>query len=157
MNDLLKRVHERTGLGVDIMTWTDGTVEIRWKRDYGEEGWSDERWLQAGSIEAGLQGVIDHEDAADREESNQDKEPNKGARRSRLAARRDRGGKPMIERLLYLWNNEDNELILRWRIWKMRWFPYRTAEFIGWDDEKDKIKLGPWKWHRPDALRRRSS
>ena len=67
--DLLARVHERTGLGVDIQTWTNGNVEIRWKRDYGEEGWSDERFAIANSIDGALQAVLDHERKADREEA----------------------------------------------------------------------------------------
>lgn len=62
---LLSVVHDRIGLGVDITTWIDGTVEIRWKRDYGDEGWSDERFAQADSIEGALMAVLEHERLAD--------------------------------------------------------------------------------------------
>lgn len=51
---------------------------------------------------------------------------------------------------------EDGDL-LGWsaslRLWKSYLLPYRTAEFQGWDEEKQDIVLGPWKWHRPDILR----
>lgn len=63
--DLLTRVHEKLGLGVDIQTWANGTVEVRWKRDYGDEGWSDERFAMADSLEGALQAVLDHEQRAD--------------------------------------------------------------------------------------------
>lgn len=66
--DLLSRVHERTGLGVDIQTWTNGNVEIRWKRDYEGE-WSDERFAIADSLDGALQAVLDYEKRADREEA----------------------------------------------------------------------------------------
>lgn len=72
---LLQLVHERTGLGVDITTWVDGTIEVKWKRDYGDEGWSDERFFTAPTIHEALQGVLDHEDAADREDSYQERKP----------------------------------------------------------------------------------
>ena len=65
-DNLLRKVHVRLGLGVDIQTFSDGTVEIRWKRDYGEGyGWSDERWATERSLEAALNAVLKYEDAAD--------------------------------------------------------------------------------------------
>jgi hypothetical protein len=56
----LPRVHQRLG-GVDIQTFADGTVEIRWRRAYGER-LSDEGFVSAASL---LQAVLQHEDAAD--------------------------------------------------------------------------------------------
>ena len=67
MSGLLRQVHLRTGLGVDISTWVDGTVEIRWKRDY-DGVWSDERMVIADSLDAALRGVLKAEDEADAEE-----------------------------------------------------------------------------------------
>ena len=52
-------------------------------------------------------------------------------------------------------DNEENEIILRYRLWKMKWFPYRTAELLGFDEETDDLILGPWKWNRPDKFRKR--
>jgi hypothetical protein len=49
--------------------------------------------------------------------------------------------------------NDERELVLRWYIWKTKWFPYRTAEVLGWDEEIQDLKLGPWEWHRPDRFR----
>jgi hypothetical protein len=42
-----------------------------------------------------------------------------------------------------------------WRLWKMRWFPYRTAEWKGYDEETGEMVLGPWKWNRPMVLRKK--
>jgi hypothetical protein len=42
-----------------------------------------------------------------------------------------------------------------WRIWKAWLLPYRTAEFLGLSDDGTDMLLGPWKWHRPNVLRRR--
>jgi hypothetical protein len=56
----------------------------------------------------------------------------------------------LVERVLSRFNNEDRELILRWRIWKMHWLPYRTAEWI--KNDQDEMVLGPWKWHLPDKI-----
>jgi hypothetical protein len=61
---LLRRIHERLKLGIDIHTFADDTVEVRWVRDYEGE-WSDERFFTASSLSAALQGVLDHEDQAD--------------------------------------------------------------------------------------------
>lgn len=36
----------------------------------------------------------------------------------------------------------------RFAIWRMRWLPYRTCEFLG------PRERGPWKWQWPDVLRR---
>lgn len=67
---LLARVHQRIGgLGLDIATFgATGSVEIRWRRDYGEEdcGTSDERYISAPSLALGLQEVLKYEDWADR-------------------------------------------------------------------------------------------
>lgn len=60
----------------------------------------------------------------------------------------------MISRLLDRWDNEDREWVLRWRIWVMRWFPYRTAEFKGFDPDTLEMDLGPWKWNKPTVLNR---
>jgi hypothetical protein len=45
--------------------------------------------------------------------------------------------------------DEEGELLLRWHIWKTRWFPYRTARWRGFD-EKNDIIVDSWKWHLPD-------
>lgn len=65
---LLRTVHQRLGLGVDIQTFVDGTVEVRWKRDYDGE-WSDERFTYSDSISAALEAILDYEDEADREDA----------------------------------------------------------------------------------------
>lgn len=62
--ELLRRVHERIGGGIDIQTFADGWVEIRWKRDYNGE-LSDERFVGAPSLSEALTGVLEREDQAD--------------------------------------------------------------------------------------------
>ena len=57
-------VHERLGLGIDFQTFADGTIEIRWRRDYDGE-WSDERFAQATSFTGALIAILEHENAAD--------------------------------------------------------------------------------------------
>lgn len=73
MDELLRKVHERLGLGVDIQTFADGTVEIRWKRAYGDDGWaeSDERLTIAEGEQAlsdALKAVLAREDEEDAKE-----------------------------------------------------------------------------------------
>ena len=58
-----------------------------------------------------------------------------------------------IEKFLKPFDNDDRELVLRFRLWKMRWFPYRTAELIDFD-ENDNLILGPWEWYLPDKWKR---
>ena len=63
---LLELVHARIGGGVTIETFPDeGVVEIRWHRDYGEDGLSDERLGKAYSIDEALTYVLEYE--ADRD------------------------------------------------------------------------------------------
>lgn len=66
---LLNQVHDRIGgLGLNIQTFGgDGTVEIRWRRDY-DGVWSDERFVSARNIDQALRYVIAYEDEADAEE-----------------------------------------------------------------------------------------
>lgn len=65
-DELLRRVHQRLGgLGIEIVTYGDGTIEVTWRRDYGEEGLSDQRWLSASSLHEALLGVLAREDEAD--------------------------------------------------------------------------------------------
>lgn len=65
-DDLLTKVHARLGgLGVDIKTFGDGTVEASWARSY-DGVWSDSRWFSGPSLAAVLQGILDYEDRADR-------------------------------------------------------------------------------------------
>jgi hypothetical protein len=61
----------------------------------------------------------------------------------------------LVEPVLRLFDDEDHEYVLRWRLWTMRWFPYRTAEWLGWDEENDEMVLGPWRWNAPDVWRNR--
>lgn len=62
---LLPRVHDRLGgLGVDISTFGDGTVEARWRRDYDGE-WSDERFTSGHAITEVLEAILAYEDEAD--------------------------------------------------------------------------------------------
>lgn len=70
INALLVTVHERIGgVGLDIQTFGgDHSVEIRWRRDYGDAGLSDERFASAPSLSLALEHVIAHEDAADEDE-----------------------------------------------------------------------------------------
>jgi len=57
-----------------------------------------------------------------------------------------------VEMLLRPFDNEDRELILRFRLWKSDWFPYRTyvmgdeKEFLDMLDGKIQPK---WQWNRP--------
>jgi len=41
---------------------------------------------------------------------------------------------------------------LRWRVWKFKWLPHRTAEFL-WVDEDGEMVLGDWKWNAPEKFR----
>lgn len=68
---LIATVHERLGGGVDIQTFSNGSVEVRWRRlyragpdDRGEL--SDERFTSAPDLVAALRNVLAHEDEADR-------------------------------------------------------------------------------------------
>ncbi len=61
----------------------------------------------------------------------------------------------LIEPFLRPFDNEEREWVLRWRIWKADWFPYRTAEFLGLNEDETDMVLGPWEWHRPRKWRRR--
>jgi hypothetical protein len=60
-----------------------------------------------------------------------------------------------IEAPLRWFDSEDRELVLRFRLWRYRWFPSRWAELRGWDEETNQMILGPWKWQRPDRWRKR--
>jgi hypothetical protein len=64
VDQLLRRVHERLGGGLDIQTFADGTVEVRWRGAYGEE-LSTERFASSASLRAALEAVLEQEDAAD--------------------------------------------------------------------------------------------
>lgn len=61
----------------------------------------------------------------------------------------------LVEPILRQLDNEDRELVLRWRIWKMKWFPYRTAKLLGFDEETGTLKTGPWRWNRPDRWQKK--
>lgn len=45
---------------------------------------------------------------------------------------------------------------LGWRtsfaLWRHFFLPYRTAEFLGYDEATFEMQLGPWQWHRPHIL-----
>lgn len=60
----------------------------------------------------------------------------------------------MVNWLLDKYDNEDHEYEVRYFMWKMKWFPYRTYEYLGYDDETLEIYLGEVKWNKPDILRR---
>lgn len=63
---LLQRVHARLGgLGVDITTYGDNAVEIRWRRDYGTGCLSDERFVAVTNLMDGLREILTYEDGAD--------------------------------------------------------------------------------------------
>lgn len=60
----------------------------------------------------------------------------------------------IVENILQPFDNENRELILRWRLWKTNWLPYRTAEILNLqDDTAEDLILGPWKWNLPRKLR----
>jgi hypothetical protein len=61
----------------------------------------------------------------------------------------------MISQLLEPFDNEQRELVLRWRLWKQDWFPYRLADYQGYDATTGELKLGPWEWNRPRKWRRK--
>ena len=67
VSDLLNRVHDRLRLGIDLQTFADGTIEVRWRRDYDGEQ-SDERFLSGRGFAEILQGILDYEDSADERE-----------------------------------------------------------------------------------------
>lgn len=77
---LLHRVHQRTGLGVDITTHLSGVADIRWKRDYGDVGWSDLRFTRAPNLRQALQQVLEYEDEADAAEALEAQESASGSR-----------------------------------------------------------------------------
>ena len=60
-----------------------------------------------------------------------------------------------IHRIIEKFDNEDHEYEIRFEIWRMKWLPYKTAEFLGYNEETLEMDLGPWKWHKPDVLRKR--
>lgn len=41
-----------------------------------------------------------------------------------------------------------------WCFWMSWLLPYRTAEYHGFDKASGESNLGPWRWNRPDVLRR---
>lgn len=55
----------------------------------------------------------------------------------------------IIEPILRQFDNEQRELVLRWRLWKMEWFPYRLYEYLGHDDDTLEIEWGPVEWNPP--------
>lgn len=67
-DELLREVHRCLGAGVDIQTYSAATgerdcaVEIRWRRDYGEQGLSDERFAAGGTLAEALRAVLGHEE-----------------------------------------------------------------------------------------------
>jgi hypothetical protein len=66
---LLERVHDRIGgLGLDITTFGDGSVEVRWMRAYPE--WSDQRYIgPCPTLDQALRAVIAYEDQADADDA----------------------------------------------------------------------------------------
>ena len=65
--ELLWTVHKRLGAGVDIQTFSNGNIEIRWRRYYEGE-LSDERFHSDVSLSAALEAILDYEDRADASE-----------------------------------------------------------------------------------------
>lgn len=61
----------------------------------------------------------------------------------------------IIEFFLAPFDNEENELIVRHRIFMSNWFPYRTIEFLGYDEENNKALWGKTEWNRPDKFRKK--
>lgn len=55
----------------------------------------------------------------------------------------------IIRPILEVFDSEDREWYLRWLLWKQRWFPYRTCELGGFDEETGELITGPWEWHAP--------
>jgi hypothetical protein len=83
VGSLLMNVHRRVGGGVDIQTFADGTVEVRWRRLYrsgDRDELSDERFTSAPDLVAALRNVLAFEDEADRADEDE-------ARKSAEAAR----------------------------------------------------------------------
>jgi hypothetical protein len=69
---LLAQVHERVGgLGLDITTFGSAgpLIEVRWRRAYPGEVWSDERTWAAEGLEGALRGVLAHEDYWDAQDA----------------------------------------------------------------------------------------
>ena len=61
---LLRRVHGHLGGGLDIQTFADGSIEVRWRRAYGPE-LSGERFASAAGLQAAFEAILEQEDAAD--------------------------------------------------------------------------------------------
>ncbi len=59
----------------------------------------------------------------------------------------------MFNWFLDRYDNEGHEYEIRWQVWKMKWFPYRTYEYLGHDKETLEIKFGPRIWNKPDIFR----
>ncbi len=66
VDDLLTRVRQRLGGGVDIQTFANGDVEVRWRRLFEGDEMSDERFAQGHTLREALEAVLAHEDDVDR-------------------------------------------------------------------------------------------
>jgi hypothetical protein len=73
VDELLVQVHTRISGGIDIQTYGgDGgvnTVELRWRRDYGDDGLSAERFVSESgprALSRALRYILLYEDEVDR-------------------------------------------------------------------------------------------
>lgn len=57
----------------------------------------------------------------------------------------------IIEAILRQFEDGDRELVVRFRLWKARWFGTWRAEYLGYDEETLDLKLGPWQHVSPTA------
>ena len=62
----------------------------------------------------------------------------------------------MLDWFFNRFDDEEHEYELRFGTWRMKWFPYRTIEFLGWDKEKNEIKWGDSRWHKPNIFLRKN-
>ena len=65
------RVLKRLGLGarLEITSWAEAGVDVRWTRIYSDGVESDERFVNAPTMDAALRAILAHEDAWDAEEA----------------------------------------------------------------------------------------
>lgn len=67
-DELLRRVHAFTRLGVDISTFSDGGdvgVEVRWRREYADGHLSEERYTSGATLKEVFLNVLKYEEQID--------------------------------------------------------------------------------------------
>ena len=70
LEELRLAVHKRLGgTTLEITSWAEAGVDVRWTRIYSDGVESDERFVNAPTMDAALRAILAHEDAWDAEEA----------------------------------------------------------------------------------------